>query len=47
MPTLVRLLTLLAVICGLGWGGMWWLANSVQPAERDMVLRVPSERFAK
>jgi phage shock protein PspC (stress-responsive transcriptional regulator) len=45
MPTLMRLLTIVAVLFGLGWGALYWVATSVEPVERDMSFRVPPERF--
>lgn len=47
MPTLMRLLSILAVIAGLGWGALYWVATSVEPVERDMSFRVPPEKFLK
>lgn len=45
MPTLMRLITIVVVLVGLGWGALYWVANAVEPAERDMSFRVPAEKF--
>ncbi|MBS7541081.1 hypothetical protein [Ancylobacter lacus] len=47
MPSLIRLLAVLALLGGLGYGAMWALATYVQPHEREMSVTVPPERFAK
>jgi phage shock protein PspC (stress-responsive transcriptional regulator) len=45
MPTLMRLLAIVAVLFGIGWGTLYWVARSVEPEQRDMSFRVPPERF--
>lgn len=47
MPSLIRLLVVLAVIGGIVYGAMWALANLVEPHKREMSVQVPQERFAK
>lgn len=46
MPSLIRLLLVLAVLGGIAYGAMWSLAN-VEPQKREMSVQVPQERFAK
>ncbi|MCB5204447.1 hypothetical protein LH464_18430 [Neorhizobium sp. T786] len=45
MPTLFRFLFVLAAIAGLIYGSMWGLVMLVEPRERDVTVRVPSERL--
>ncbi len=45
MPTLFRLLFILAVIAGIIYGSMVALVLLVEPHEREASVRVPSERL--
>ena len=45
MPTLFRFLFILAVIAGIIYGSMLALVFLVEPGERDVTVRVPSERL--
>jgi hypothetical protein len=45
MPTLFRFLFILAVIAGIIYGSMVALVVLVEPRERDVTVRVPSERL--
>lgn len=45
MPTLFRFLFVLAVIAGIIYGSMLALAFLVEPKERDVTVRIPSERL--
>jgi hypothetical protein len=45
MPTLFRFLFVLAVIGGVIYGGMLALVYLVEPSERDVTVRIPSERL--
>lgn len=45
MPTLFRLVFVLAVIAGLGYGGLIALAYLVEPRTRDMSFTIPQERL--
>lgn len=45
MPTLFRFLFILAVIAGVIYGSMMALVLLVEPKERDVTVRVPSERL--
>lgn len=44
MPSLIRLLVILGVIAGIGYGAMWALANLVEPTPREMSVTVPLDR---
>ncbi len=45
MPTLFRFLFILAVIAGIIYGSMLALVMLVEPRERDVTVRIPSERL--
>jgi multidrug resistance efflux pump len=45
MPSLFRFLAVLAVIAGAIYGTMWALVTFVEPKERDVTVRIPSERI--
>ena len=45
MPTLFRLLLIIAVIVGIGYGAMFALATFVQPNIGEISHRVPAERL--
>ncbi|WP_202615471.1 hypothetical protein [Rhizobium deserti] len=45
MPTLFRFLFVLALIAGAIYGSMVGLVLLVEPRERDVTVRVPSERL--
>jgi len=45
MPTLFRFLFVLAAIAGIIYGSMVALVVLVEPRERDVTVRVPSERL--
>ncbi|WP_143523612.1 hypothetical protein [Pararhizobium arenae] len=47
MPTLFRFLSICAVIAGVIYGTMWALVTFVNPVERDVTIRIPSERINK
>jgi hypothetical protein len=47
MPSLIRLLAVVGVICGLGYAVMFALATLVEPRPREMVVTVPPDRFVK
>lgn len=47
MPSLFRFLTVVAVIGGLVYGGIFALANFVNPKPREMTVSVPPDRFLK
>ncbi len=45
MPTLFRFLFILAAIAGVIYGSMVALVVLVEPKEREITVRVPSERL--
>ncbi|MGF9694782.1 MULTISPECIES: hypothetical protein [unclassified Rhizobium] len=45
MPTLFRFLFILAVIAGIIYGSMVALVFLVEPREREITVRIPSERL--
>lgn len=45
MPTLTRLVVVVAVTVGVIYGAMYALANFVEPNPRDMTIRIPPERL--
>ena len=45
MPTLFRLLTILALIVGVIYGAMFALATFVEPRVAEISVRVPAERL--
>ncbi|MDZ4366881.1 histidine kinase [Afipia massiliensis] len=47
MPSLLRFLTVVAVIGGLIYGGIFALANFVNPKPREMTISVPPDKFLK
>jgi hypothetical protein len=47
MPSLFRFLTVVAMIGGLIYGGIFALANFVNPKPREMTVSVPPDRFLK
>jgi hypothetical protein len=47
MPSLLRFLTVVAVLGGLIYGGIFALANFVNPKPREMTISVPPDKFLK
>lgn len=47
MPTLIRLLTVVAVLAGIGYAALWVLATKVEPQQREISFTVPQERIGK
>lgn len=47
MPSLFRFLTLVAVLGGLGYGGIYALANFIDPTPHEMTINVPATTFLK
>ncbi len=45
MPSLIRFLIIVGVLGGLGFAGIWYLANYVEPGQREITIRVPPEKF--
>jgi len=47
MPSLFRLLTVVAVIAGVIYGVIFALANFVNPKPREMTVTIPADKFLK
>jgi phage shock protein PspC (stress-responsive transcriptional regulator) len=47
MPSLIRLLTVIAILCGVVYGGLYSLAHFVQPSAREMSISVSPTKFYK
>ncbi len=47
MPSLFRFLTVVAVLGGLIYGGIFALANFVHPKSREMTVSIPPDKFLK
>lgn len=45
MPTLFRFLTVLAILAGLGYAGMYALVTFVEPRQGEMSVRIPPDRL--
>jgi hypothetical protein len=45
MPTLIRFLTVIAIIAGIVYGAMYALATFVQPKTGEMTIRIPPEKL--
>ena len=45
MPSLIRLLIVLALIGAAVYGGMFALATMVDPTPREMSIRIPNDRL--
>jgi hypothetical protein len=47
MPSLLRLLTVLAILCALVYAGLYSLANFVQPKPREISVTISPTKFFK
>jgi hypothetical protein len=47
MPSLFRLLVILAVLGGVVYGAMFALVHLVQPKPREITVTVPHDKLAK
>lgn len=47
MPSLFRLLLVIALIGGIGYGTIYALANFVTPTPREITVTVPADKFLK
>jgi hypothetical protein len=47
MPSLIRLLTVLAILCAIVYGGLYSLAHFVQPSPRQMSVFISPSKFYK
>ena len=47
MPSLLRFLTVVAILVGIVYGVVFVLANFVQPKPREMSVTIPPDKFLK
>jgi hypothetical protein len=47
MPSLFRLLTIIAIIAGTVYGALYALAHFVQPRTREISVTIPPDKFFK
>jgi hypothetical protein len=47
MPSLLRFLTVIAIIVGLGYGVIFALATFIDPKPREITVTVPPDKFVK
>jgi len=47
MPSLIRFLTVVAILAGLAFAAVWSLANLVEPQPREMTVTIPQDRIGK
>jgi hypothetical protein len=47
MPSLLRLLTVIAIIAATIYGGLYVLAHFVQPKPREISVSIPPDKFFK
>ena len=47
MPSLLRFLAIVAIICAIVYGGLYSLAHFVQPKPREITVLIPPDKFFK
>jgi hypothetical protein len=47
MPSLLRLLTIIGLLCAVVYGGLYALAHFVQPKSREISVSIPPDKFFK
>jgi hypothetical protein len=47
MPSLLRLLAVIAIICAIIYGGLYALSHFVQPTPREISVSIPPNKFFK
>jgi hypothetical protein len=47
MPSLVRLLTVIAILAAVVYGGLYALSHFVQPKPREITVSIPPDKFFK
>jgi len=45
MPSLLRLLTIVGLLCAIVYGGLYALAHFVQPKPREISVSIPPDKF--
>jgi hypothetical protein len=47
MPSLLRFLAVIAILCAALYGGLYALAHFVQPKPREISVTIPPDKFFK
>ncbi|HXK54261.1 MAG TPA: histidine kinase [Hyphomicrobiales bacterium] len=47
MPSLIRFVVFCAVVAGIVYGGLFALAEFVQPEQREMTYKIPKEDLGR
>ncbi len=47
MPSLFRILTMLCIMAGVAYGGVYVLANWFNPKPREITVSIPADKFIK
>jgi hypothetical protein len=47
MPSLLRFLAVIAILCAAVYGGLYSLAHFVQPKPREITVSIPPDKFFK
>jgi len=47
MPSLLRFLAAIAILCAVVYGGLYVLAHFVQPQPREISVTIPPDKFFK
>jgi len=47
MPSLLRLLAVVALLCAAVYGGLYALSHYVQPKPREITVSIPPDKFFK
>ena len=47
MPSLLRFLAVVAILCAAVYGGLYALAHFVQPKAREISITIPPDKFFK
>ncbi len=47
MPSVIKFLVILVILTGLGYTGLWALANLVEPQPREITVTIPADRLGK
>lgn len=45
MPSLFRLLFVIGVLVSIGYGSMYLLVNYIEPKDREVIIRIPTEKL--
>jgi hypothetical protein len=47
MPSVIKFIVILVILAGLGYAGLWALANLVEPQPREITVTIPADRLGK